>query len=188
MLFRNEAAFDLAVRLRGADSVTLGEVFAFVSALYFRGKLSYARHFARPGDEIRIITSTRGLVHPETPVVLADLQEMAAGSIDEAHAPYRAAVIRDAIALDAALDRTSPAILLGSIATEKYVGTVGHVFGDRLVFPEMFVGRGDMSRGGLLLRAISGNTELAYAAIHESVRRGVRPDRLPRVRATKEDK
>ena len=44
-------------------------------------------------------------------------------------------------------------VLLGSVATDKYVGPLLDVFGDRLYFPATFAGRGDMSRGGLLLRA-----------------------------------
>ena len=43
-------------------------------------------------------------------------------------------------------------VLLGSIASPKYVDILLTVFGDRLLFPVDFVGRGDMSRGGLLLR------------------------------------
>ena len=42
------AVFDLAQRLRSADGAALGELFAFVSGLYFRGKLMYARRFAAP--------------------------------------------------------------------------------------------------------------------------------------------
>ena len=45
LLLRDEACFDLALRLRG-EGAPLGEVFSFLSGLYFRGKLAYARAFA----------------------------------------------------------------------------------------------------------------------------------------------
>ena len=48
MLMRNTAEFDLARRLRGPNRVTIGEVFTFLSGLYFRGKIAYANAFARP--------------------------------------------------------------------------------------------------------------------------------------------
>ncbi len=48
LLMRDGADFELARRLRGADEVPLGEIFAFMSGLYFRGKLAYANAFARP--------------------------------------------------------------------------------------------------------------------------------------------
>src|SRR2546425_12669755 len=51
LLFRPEAGFDLAVRLRG-EGVALGEAFAFMSGLYFRGKLAYAQVFAAPPPDV----------------------------------------------------------------------------------------------------------------------------------------
>src|SRR5262249_61742093 len=50
--------------------------------------------------------------------------------------------------------------------------------GPRLVFPAEFVGRGDMSRGGLLLRSARDRRELTYLPVAGAVRRGVRPARL----------
>lgn len=69
-------------------------------------------------------------------------------------------------------------MLLGSIATDKYCGVLLEVFGPRLRFPAEFVGRGDMSRGGLLLRAARSGTELRYVRVLDAVRRGPRPARL----------
>ena len=43
-----QARFELARRLARGHGPPLGEVFAFLSGLYFRGKLAYARAFARP--------------------------------------------------------------------------------------------------------------------------------------------
>jgi hypothetical protein len=53
------------------------------------------------------------------------------------------------------------------------------VLGERLHFPAEFVGRGDMSRGGLLLRAVRAGVELAYLPVAGAVRHGARPPRLP---------
>jgi hypothetical protein len=71
-------------------------------------------------------------------------------------------------------------VLLGSIATGKYLDALLEVFGERLLFPETFVGRGDMSRGGLLLRAARSGEELAYRAVTGAALRGTRPPKLPR--------
>ena len=70
-------------------------------------------------------------------------------------------------------------MLLGSIATGKYVDPLLAVLGERLRFPADFVGRGDMSRGGLLLRCARAGTELTYVAVRDAARRGPRPPRLP---------
>jgi hypothetical protein len=78
-------------------------------------------------------------------------------------------------------------VLLGSIASEKYVAVLGSIFGDRLLFPSDFVGRGDMSRGGLLLRAARDGAELAYEPVLGAQRRGKRPPRLTPVRGILKD-
>ena len=66
-------------------------------------------------------------------------------------------------------------ILLGSIATGKYVDCLLPIITQRLLFPSEFVGRGDMSRGALLLRCVAENTELNYVPLMGAVRRGQRP-------------
>src|SRR5437870_5647388 len=86
---------EAAQRLRSTDGIPLGDLFSFVSGLYFRGKLTYARHFAAPPDV-------------DNPVV----------------------------------------------------------------------GRGDMSRGGLLLRQAAADVELTYVPIAGAVRHGPRPPKL----------
>ena len=179
LLFNPNAAFPLATRLR-AGGVPIGELFAFLSGLYFRGKLAYARAFARaprgaPG--LLVITPTRGLVDPDTLLTLDDMREFAEVNIASQSDRFIEPLARDAHALAAAA-RTAPAILLGSIATDKYVGTLAAAFGDRLRFPEQFVGRGDMSRGGLLLRSVRESTELAYIPVSGATRRGKRPPKL----------
>ena len=51
-------------------------------------------------------------------------------------------------------------------------------FGQRLCFPADFVGRGDMSRGGLLLRCAVDRCELTYISVAGAVRKGKRPPKL----------
>jgi hypothetical protein len=183
LLFNPVAPFPLAVRLR-AGGVPIGELFAFLSGLYFRGKLAYASAFARPprgAPGVLIITPTRGLVHPDTLLTLDDMREFAEVNIATQSSRFIEPLVRDAQAL-AATWRTAPAILLGSIATDKYVGTLATAFGERLRFPEEFVGRGDMSRGGLLLRSVRESAELSYIPVSGATRRGARPPKLVPVR------
>jgi hypothetical protein len=183
LLFNPNASFPLAVRLR-AGGVPIGELFAFLSGLYFRGKLAYARAFARaprgaPG--LLVITPTRGLVDPDILLTLDDMREFAEVNIATQSERFIEPLARDARAL-AAASRSAPAILLGSIATDKYIGTLAAAFGNRLRFPEEFVGRGDMSRGGLLLRSVRESRELTYIAVLGATRRGARPPKLVPVR------
>ncbi|HET6762270.1 MAG TPA: hypothetical protein VFH27_01330 [Longimicrobiaceae bacterium] len=180
LLLRPAAAFDLAVRLRSAQGAPLGEVFSFLSGLYFRGKLAYARAFSRPPAGVPgalVITTTRGLVHPDVHVTMDNVLEMAAGGIDAADAGYRAPLEQAAREV-AEADPAAEVVLLGSIASGKYVDVLAGIFGDRLRFPAEFVGRGDMSRGGLLLRHVDAGTELEYLPVAGAIRRGPRPPRL----------
>ena len=73
------AQFALAAALRSADGAPLGELFSFVSGLYFRGKLTYACRFAQPPDPlntivgagVHVITPNAGLRSPDTRVTHA---------------------------------------------------------------------------------------------------------------------
>src|SRR5438093_11213646 len=79
-VLKKSARSDLALRLRGAEGVPLGEVFSFFSALYFRGSLAYARAFARPpanGHAALLITPTAGLLPHYTAVLLPRLRRCA---------------------------------------------------------------------------------------------------------------
>jgi hypothetical protein len=66
---------------------------------------------------------------------------------------------------------------LGSIATGKYVDVLLASFRDRLRFPSEFIGRGDMSRGGLMLRCAVDRHELSYIAVAGAIVNGKRPPR-----------
>ena len=180
------ASFDLAARLRGEDGAPLGEVFSFVSGLYFRGKLAYARRFARPpdaddpvvGDGVLVITPNAGLRAADTPLTLESFHVFSRVPIALDNARYREPLLRGARALDRAAGPDCDVVLLGSIASGKYVEVLLPIFGERLLFPSDFIGRGDMSRGGLMLRSVTADLELPYIPLQGAVRRGVRPPRL----------
>jgi hypothetical protein len=167
------ASFSVAARLRG-DGVPIGELFAHMSGLYFRGKITYARQFGRAF----VITPDRGLVPAEATITSQVLIRFAGADIDVANHAYRAPLEQTARELAASAGDDTEFVLLGSVASEKYVQVLSAIFGLRLVFPSAFVGRGDMSRGGLLLRAAAASQELEYVPVIGAVRRGSRPPRL----------
>jgi hypothetical protein len=180
VLLNPDATFPLAVRLR-SDGVELGEVFSFLSGLYFRGKLAYARAFAnapKGAPPALVITTDRGLMRPEDRVHRDDLLQFAEVDIASGEARHRDPLRRDGQALLEALPETTRVVLLGSIAVGKYVDSFLDIFGERLVFPLAFVGRGDMSRGGLMLRQARAGEELEYVPVVGAVRRGKRPPKL----------
>jgi hypothetical protein len=184
------AGFDLARQLRSSAGAPLGDLFSFVSGLYFRGKLAYARQFVDPPDPadpaiaggILVITPNAGLRAADTQVTLESFRGFAGTDIDVGNASYRVPLERSARGLLDAAGPECQIVLLGSVASGKYVEVLQPIFGDMLVFPHDFVGRGDMSRGGLMLRCVTSGTELAYAAIAGAVRSGTRPPKLPPLR------
>ena len=125
-----------------------------------------------------MITASAGLLAPETVVTLERLREMAANDIDAGDRRYRAPLDRDCHLLLERLGGLCDIVLLGSIATSKYVEPLLQIFQDRLLFPMEFVGRGDMSRGGLMLRSVEAGKELAYAPVLNAIRRGPKPPKL----------
>jgi hypothetical protein len=182
ILLREQAAFPLARALKSSDGAPLGEVFSFLSGLYFRGKATYARAFGRPPRGVEgalVITSGAGLLPLDQRVDAIRLRALASIPIDERERRYLEPLLRDALAIDARCGPRCRIVLLGSIATGKYVEPLHAVFGDRLLFPPAFVGRGDMSRGGLLLRCADAGVELEYAPVKGAVRHGARPPKLP---------
>jgi len=186
LMLSTAASFPLALRLQAREGAPLGDVFSFLSGLYFRGKLAYARRFARPPDPadpvaaggVLVITPNAGLRAADTPVTAASFRAFAAAAIDIGNAAYRQPLERGARALQAAVGPECEVVLLGSIASGKYVDLLLPIFGAQLRFPPPFVGRGDMSRGGLMLRCVAAGLELEYAPIAGAVRHGKRPPRL----------
>jgi hypothetical protein len=186
ILLNPHSSAALAVRLQ-AGALTLGEAFSFLSGLYFRGKLAYADAFGRTpksfGLSRFVITPTRGLLVPETPVSVEVLREFAQVDVSANDARYRVPLERDVSALAAQLGGRSRVVLLGSVATGKYSDVLAALLGPRLHYPPSFIGRGDMSRGGLLLRAVASGAELEYEPLQAGLRpSGPRPPKLPPLR------
>jgi hypothetical protein len=182
-LLREQSDLDLAIRLR-QGTATIGEVYAFISSLYFRGKVAYVDAFcaARGAtSSALVIVPGLGLVPLGTPVSIEQLRMIASIPVDEGNQTYRDALVRAARSLHQSAGPNCLFVLLGSIASGKYTGPLLEVFGDRLVFPVEFVGRGDMSRGGLMLRCASSKVELSYVPVRGAVRHGVRPPKLERL-------
>src|SRR3954469_13251006 len=180
IIMSERAQFPLARQLR-SEGATLAEVFTFLSGLYFRGKIAYAATFARAASGssgVLVITPTRGLVDATTRIGLTDLREFAEGEIELTNPRYRKPLERDTRRLAKSLSTKGEAILLGSVASKKYVEVLLAHLGNRLRFPGDFVGRGDMSRGGLLLRCAADRQELAYVSIEGAVLHGKRPPKL----------
>jgi hypothetical protein len=187
MLLNTEADFELARRLHTDGRVTLGEAFSFMSGLYFRGKLAYARAFAYPPAGLSgayVITTNQGLVPVETLVTAEELNSFSKDLIDAQSRSYSDLLVRTALALSAATSGDCPMVLLGSVASGKYTHHLVPIFGELLQFPLEFVGRGDMSRGGLLLRSAAANRMLDHVPVAGALLRGKRPPKLIPVRAT----
>ena len=189
MILRDRAQFSLARELRGKSGAPIADVFTFLSGLYFRGKIAYANTFARPArgmSGVFVITPTRGLIDARTRIHLDDLREFAEVDIHQDDPRYRKPIERDARRLATKLTAQSEVILLGSIATGKYVAVLAANFGERLRFPADFVGRGDMSRGGLMLRCAADRQELSYIPVAGAIVNGRRPPKLAPRRHTAE--
>jgi hypothetical protein len=181
LLLGGRGTFPLAERLRAGDAAPLQEVFSFLSGLYFRGKHTYAGAFASAPPAVPpalIITTNRGLLAPDHPITAADLRAFGTVPIDLGDARYREPLVRDASRIAHHLPADGIVVLLGSIASGKYIDVLLEIFGARLRFPAEFVGRGDMSRGGLLLRCVDEGRELEYVTVSGTPRRGTRPPRL----------
>ena len=177
MLLEPRSSFPTADAL-AAGTLTLGDAFAFMSGLYFRGKLAYANTFGRA----LVITPTRGLMPAGAIVSRALLREFADVDIRADDPRFRDPLEASAADLAETLSDHARVILLGSVATPKYVDVLTEAFGGRLYFPPAFIGRGDMSRGGLLLRSARSGVPLDYAELTPVTRRtGARPPKLPKL-------
>jgi len=180
MLMREEAEFDLAIRLRQGKA-TVAEIYAFISGLYFRGKLAYVEMFGAAPEGVlpaAVIVPGAGLVPPDTILSYDQLQAIANVPVEAGNEAFTRPLLRDATRLNEHAGSVCRYILLGSIATEKYTRPLLEAFGERLLFPAEFVGRGDMSRGGLMLRRARTLEELSYVPVEGGARRGRRPPKL----------
>src|SRR5207249_4141065 len=142
------ATFPVAEALRSRQGAKLGDVFEFVSGLYFRGKRTYAMRFAAPpepdnpivGCGVYVITPNAGLRSPETHVTPRAVRAFAATDVDPENARYRRPLEASARALGRELGPDCDIVLLGSVASPKYVSILLDIFGGRLHFPIDFVG------------------------------------------------
>lgn len=167
MLLHDSSRFDLAKRIREGQA-TLGEAFAFISGLYFRGKLAYAAAFgsAPPGVlSAFVITAGNGLVSPDAPTTAAHLRQMGSIPIDLAEDRYRLPLEQHCRMLDEVAPADCEFVLLGSLATPKYLKPIASVFRHRLLFPDQFIGLGDFSRGSLMLRCAREGLQLKYSPV-----------------------
>ena len=184
MLLRDEADFDLAIRLR-KGTATLGEAYSFISGLYFRGKMAYVEAFAAPppgAPHALIIVPGLGLVPPQELFDAERLRNTAGVPVAESNPAFTAPLLRDAARLNELAGPDCHYLLLGSIATAQYTDPLLQVFGERLLFPSEFVGRGDMSRGGLMLRCAQSGNELSYMSVRGATVQGPRPRKLEPLR------
>lgn len=184
LLFNNRAEFDIARRVRREPGAPLGDVFSFLSGLYFRGKLAYAREFQNPPPRrapgIQIITPADGLYSPGSLVTLKDLERFAAVPIDAEESRYRYPLERDAGKIAERIGPRCQVVLLGSVATGKYVDVLLPIFGERLVFPTEFLGHGDMARGAMLLQRAASGVQLTYIPASDPARLEIRPRKQAR--------
>ncbi|HEX4462700.1 MAG TPA: hypothetical protein VIA18_32210, partial [Polyangia bacterium] len=108
-----------------------------------------------------------GLVTVDTRFDKRALVDLGAVDIDAGDARYHRPLTRDAEALAKQLQAAQDAsvVLLGSLASPKYLAVLTTIFGERLHYPRDFVGLGDMSRGSQLLKAARAGVELPYAPV-----------------------
>ena len=173
------ARFGAAERYRSPEGVTVAEAFTFMSSLYFRGKIGYARHFSSPppelalgtqDDGILVIAPGFGLVPPSWRITPEEMKKLRRTPVDLKSRAYCAPMKKHVEQLRD-LAPAAWVVLLGSVATGKYVDLLLPALGDRLLFPRDFAGAGDMKRGGMMLRAVREDQELAYVTLAAPRRR-----------------
>jgi hypothetical protein len=167
MLLNPDARFELARALRSADGAALVDVYSFVSGLYFRGKASYASKFSGgPGPSgAWIITPGGGLCSFEERVTVGRLEGWQRVRVSDDNPHFTAPLLRHTCELADALGLDARFVLLGSVASRKYVAPLLEALGPRLYYPAQFAGLGDMSRGSLLLRCVRESRELEYVPV-----------------------
>ncbi|HVJ18218.1 MAG TPA: hypothetical protein VM686_22515 [Polyangiaceae bacterium] len=171
------ADFPLARLLHSSEGAPLGEVFSFVSGLYFRGKVHYSERFGSlPGGVGGglVMSPAEGLRFLHERVTATRLREWAKVAVDARNPAFTEDLVGHCHELLRTLGDGARYVLLGSVATDKYVEPLTQVFRERLLFPRDFVGRGDMSRGALMLQAARSGVELEYAPVAGSALHGRR--------------
>ncbi|HEY9154959.1 MAG TPA: hypothetical protein VIM69_07510, partial [Opitutaceae bacterium] len=139
-----------------------------LSGLYFRGKVAYVERFSQsPSGAVGawVITSNQGLLPLHAPIGLEDIRSFSQTPIASDEPRYLDPLRRDLARLVTENDASTEYVLLGSVSTDKYSEALLSVLGDRVLFPSDFLGRGDMSRGALMLRHSRSGVELDYAPL-----------------------
>ena len=161
-LLDEESSSDLARRLRSEEGAGIAEVFSHISTLYFRGKVTYSRHFA--GElGTRIIVPGFGLVAPDWRLDLERARRISECPVDPSRSDYREPLERDIRELAENESAPERVVFLGSLATRKYLDVLVPLLGSKLHYPTVFLGCGDMRRGSLLLKATEADAELDYS-------------------------
>ncbi len=182
ILTGDKANFDLALKFR-AGSATLGEIYSFISGLYFRGKMAYVTAFGAAPDSTSnayVIVPGYGLLPPETVFGPDQLRATADIDVHEDNPRHHDVLLAAATSLDEATGHQRSFVLLGSVASAKYTTALLKVLDQRLLFPAEFVGRGDMSRGAIMLRSAASGQELTYLPVSGAQLRGPRPTKVNR--------
>lgn len=162
-LLGGQSSHPLALAVHSSEGAPIGEVFTFVSSLYFRGKLTYARRFGAPGA-VSVITAAHGLVDPDWRLDRERAEREQAVGIDPRQPDYRRPFERDLHRLQDGLATADRVVLLGSLRSRKYVDVLLPVLGERLLAPRGFQSLGEMQRGSRLLRAVT-EGELDYEPV-----------------------
>ena len=113
-------------------------------------------------------------------VTVKDLERFAAVPIDADESRYRYPLEVGAQRLAEKIGPQCEVVLLGSVATGKYVDVLEPIFGNRLLFPKEFLGHGDMARGGMLLKRAESGIELTYIPVSNPERLGTRATKKAR--------
>ena len=169
-LLEPEPRTALARQLASSEGVPLGDVFRYLSGLYFNGKLAYARAFASPpssvpGEGVYVITLSDGLLLPSTALRTEDMRRFAA--VEMGSETYGRALERGARTLAELLGAECEVIFLGSVGSGKYTDLLLPIFGERLLFPPALTSQGQLERGASLLRCVQERRELEYVPLAE---------------------
>ena len=128
MLLNPGANFELAAKLR-AGAATLGEVYSFISGLYFRGKVAYSDAFGSAPQDLPpavVIVQGLGLLPLQTLMTAEKLTAAGAVSIERDHIAYRTALLRDAKAVKSASGASCQFVLLGMTAQYDLISALSH--------------------------------------------------------------
>ena len=163
------AGFGAAERYRSPEGVTIEEAFTFMSSLYFRGKIGYARHFAAPPPELALGSRTTaswsslpasGWCRRACRITPEEMKKLRRTPVDLKSRAYCAPMKKHVEQLrDLAPDGLGGAP--GQRRDRQVRGPAAAGPRDRLLFPRDFAGAGDMKRGGMMLRAVREDRELS---------------------------